>query len=281
MTIGEALDTAVQRLRSQSDSARLDAEVVLAHITGLSRTTLMVHPEHPLTPAQYRRFRRSIEQRYKHQPIAYLVGQSSFLGNEFSVTPATLVPRPFTEILLEHVFTTVPPSSTDTMVDVGTGSGNIAISLALHYPNAQILGTDVSGTALRVAKKNATKLAPGRIRWYRGSLLEPLPRGKHPTHLIANLPYLTATQLREPSIRREPRIALYGGQQGLSLIRRLIQQLPDHQSITSITLELDPQQVPIVRRLLRAWTPRGSIRTLSDGRRTRGIVAQRYEQPRP
>lgn len=272
MTRGQALASATARLVTYSDSPRLDAEVLLAFIAKTSRTQLTIHPEKPLTAQQRQHFLRLIQRRQAGLPVAYLTGTSEFCGHLFQVSQSVLVPRPFTELLVEHVAQII--ENHDVVVDCGTGSGAIAVSLALARPNTTLIATDVSSAALSVARRNARRLkASSTITFRRGSLLTPLRPNDRPTIIVANLPYLTPRQMCEPSIRREPALALAGGEKGMKLMRQLIRELPRYPTIRAIALECDPSQIAQVRRLLKTWQPRLSVGLIRDGRATRGLLA--------
>ena len=274
MTAEQALRLSSHMLRTVSDSPRLDAEVLLSFVSGYSRTHLLTHPEITLPTTTYRRYRRLIARRGRHVPIPYLTGRCEFFGLPMTITPAVLVPRPFTELLIEAVLTRVEPTTRQTFVDIGTGSGAVALALASKLPRASIIGTDISPAALAVAKRNARSLGlTRRLHWYRGSLLSALPPSVRPDILITNLPYLTKRQLREPSIRREPRLALDGGGRGVQLIRRLLVQAADFPTLSMIALECDPNQVTTIVLLLKTWSRRSRIIRIHDGRKVRGLIA--------
>lgn len=274
MTIARALTNSTEKLKGHSDSPRLDAEVLLTFVLGKSRTFLLTHPKKLLNKFKQQRFRRLIEQRWQRVPVPYLTGRCDFFGLQLHVTPAVLVPRPFTELLVESTLRHLPVNTTQTIVDVGTGSGAIALALANNRQRATVIGTEISSSALRVARQNAKSLRLNRrIAWRFGSLLEPLRQSDKPQAIIANLPYLTRRQLREPSIRHEPISALDGSQRGLLLIRRLFKQLVDFPSVKLLALECDPTQVRTIVSLFKHSAPSATIELVSDGKKTRGLVA--------
>lgn len=275
MTIGAALQTATKQLQGRSDSPRLDAEVVLAFILNRPRVFCLTYPEQSISAPQYRTFRRLIARRRQSWPIPYVTGQTEFFSLPLRVTPATLIPRPFTETLLDEALKYIPDTTQTTVVDVGTGSGALALAIATQRKKSTIVGTDISLPALRVARANERRiLGTKKILWYRGSLLNALPRTIKPTIIIANLPYLTPPQLREPSIRHEPRSALVSGRDGLHHIRRLLLQCQRFPTITTVILEFDPSQSTTINRLLRQSWPGTVIIPVSDGRSVRGCIAQ-------
>ena len=213
------------------ESARLDAEVLLAHVLGRERSFLLTHPDLPLTPNQATDYANLIRRRAARQPLAYLTGRRWFFGLEFLVTPAVLIPRPETELLVEKALDWLAGRTEGaTVVDVGPGSGAIAIALAAHTPpQVRLFAVDCSLAALAVAQENARRHCPGRISFLSGDLLTPLAE---PADLIlANLPYVAAAEgaALMPEVRdHEPAEALFGGANGLAVIERLLAQAPAH-----------------------------------------------------
>lgn len=277
MTVGATLRWGARRLTDHSTSPRLDAEVLLAHVLRRDRTFLILHDEIPVPSPRLRFFRRLIERRRRYVPIPYLTGRSEFFGFPLRVTPSVLVPRPFTELLVQSVIDLLAhrPGMLR-IVDVGTGSGAIAIALARARPSARIIATDISEPALRLARANAHRLGVNqRIGFRRGSLLGPCQRSPQPEVCVANLPYLDRRQLSAPSLKREPRSALDGGVRGLRLIRSLIDQAQRIPGLWLLALELDPGQVTPVKSWLATWSGGGVIQSVSDGRRVRGLIAIR------
>ncbi len=181
-----------------------------------------------------------MEKRRKGIPFAYLTGHQGFYGLDFAVTKDVLIPRPETEQLVDWVLAQVKKTDLVTIVDVGTGSGCVAVTLAKYLPKAKLIASDVSEKAILVAKKNARAHGVSkRIAFRRGSLLAVLKPNEKPDLVVANLPYLTREQLR--GVPHEPKLALHGGVRGLALIERLIQQIADR-GIPQAILEIDPQQ---------------------------------------
>jgi release factor glutamine methyltransferase len=233
MILGEALRSITETLqKAEIDDARIEAELLVGHALGMSRTQLYTEPERPLTAPEARRLKRLVRRRLNREPAAYILGQCGFYGIELAIDRGALIPRPETELLVEeaiklarHIFS---PGEELIIADIGTGCGAIAISLALALPQATIYATDVSTSALRVARANCRRHAvDGRVRLLRGDLLEPLPR---PVDIIvANLPYIRTCDLNglSPEIANfEPGIALAGGEDGLDKIREMLDTLP-------------------------------------------------------
>lgn len=210
------------------------------HILRKPLSFLIAHPETTLMPAQLQKFRDLVTQRRRGIPFAYLTGRQGFYGLDFIVTKDVLIPRPETEQLVDWVLSHDDRKKSSTIVDVGTGSGCIAITLAKYLPMTKIIASDVNEKALAVARKNARlHKVSTRINFRHGSLLSVLQPDEQPSLVVANLPYLTKPQLK--NIPHEPKLALHGGTRGLELIEAIIQQIAE-QGIPQAILEIDPQQ---------------------------------------
>lgn len=224
LSVGEALIEGADRLQATTDTPRLEAETLLAHTTGLPRTTLLAYPERRLDPTAVHRYRALLDRRAAGYPLPYLTGHVEFYGLDLIVTPSVLIPRPETETLVDLALAHRPRL----VVDVGTGSGCIAVALAVHLPETRVYGTDISATALRVAAANARRhRVSNRIHFIQCDLIAPL---FGPVDLVvANPPYVAAGEWADlpHSIREhEPHIALDGGPDGLDIIRRLLKSAP-------------------------------------------------------
>jgi release factor glutamine methyltransferase len=207
------------------DTPRLDAEVLLAHVAGQGRAWLYAHPEHILSSSQLSAYHALLERRARREPVAYLTGSKEFYGLEFLVTPDVLIPRPETERLVEIALEWLRTSAGEGLVvDVGTGSGAIAVTLAVHVAHARVLATDISPAALAVARHNAARHGvAARVHCVQANLLAPLP--KELSLVVANPPYLTRAELDAvaPEVARyEPSQALDGGPDGLAVLERLL-----------------------------------------------------------
>jgi release factor glutamine methyltransferase len=230
MTLSEALHQAAEDLASHDIAdARLEAEILLAHLLKIERTGLYVNSTRKLPDNQALAYSELVRRRLNHEPTAYITGHKEFFGLDFQVNPTTLIPRPDTELLVEKAIELAKTFPLPCLIaDVGTGCGAIAIALATHLPGARIYATDISAAALEVARNNCQRYnLEDRITLLQGNLLEPLPT---PVHLIvANLPYIRESELAEimPEISKfEPRLALSGGEDGLQIIKKLISQVP-------------------------------------------------------
>ena len=227
------LSELTSRFAHFSDTAALDASVLIAHVISRSRTWVLAHPELTLTTEQQKQLDASIQRLEAGEPFPYVLGHWEFFGMEFDITPDVLIPRPETELLVEKAIAWMQESSVRrTMADIGTGSGVIAVSIAANVPDVNILATDISRDALLVAKKNAEKFnVEHRIDFVECDLLPAKPElfttEQHLDLICANLPYIpTDTLLKLPVYKREPTLALDGGEDGLHLIRRLLEVAP-------------------------------------------------------
>ncbi|WP_337176328.1 peptide chain release factor N(5)-glutamine methyltransferase [Paludisphaera sp.] len=214
--------------RKGSDSPRLDAEVMLAHVLGYERVRLYTHHEEIVGDRGRTEFRELVRRRSEGAPVAYLVGRKEFYSLRFDVTPAVLIPRPETEFVVIEFLDAVKEIEEPSAVDVGTGSGCIAVACARHKPGARFLAVDLSPEALEVAARNAERHGVAeRIEFMRGDLLAPAA-GRGPFDVVvSNPPYIATAEVDrlDPSVKDyEPRAALDGGPDGLSAYRRLVAQ---------------------------------------------------------
>ena len=232
MTIAEAINEGASRLeRAGVDAARRTAGVLLGDLLGVGRTHLLTHSEQPIGDEAYESFLRMIARRAAGEPLQHITGHQEFYKLDFLVTPAVLIPRPETEFLVERVLALVRDNSLTSplIVDAGTGSGCIAVTLAVELPDARVIATDISGAALAVARLNAERHGvSSRVAFYEGDLLAPLAalRVKNQVDILAsNPPYVAASrpELVQREVRAyEPHAALFGGDDGLVFYRRLL-----------------------------------------------------------
>lgn len=228
-TIETALRDARDRFTPISDSPGLDAHMLLGAVLNVERAYLLAHPEATLTPEQRDQFERFVRRHAGGEPIAYILGRRGFYDLEFIVTPDVLIPRPETELLLERALDFAKSRPNVVAVDVGTGSGALAVTFAKHHPTATVYATDMSQPALDIARRNAAANdVLERITFFEGDLLAPLLERRIQVDLVlANLPYVASDELPQlPVSLYEPLLALDGGADGLDLVRRLLAQLP-------------------------------------------------------
>jgi release factor glutamine methyltransferase len=244
----------------------LDAEILLAHVLRSSRERLHSHPEHELTVAQRAQLRRLTSRRAARVPVPYLVGEREFYGHMFRVTPAVLIPRPSSELLVELAieWLNAHPHARR-VIDLGTGSGAVAISVAKAVPQVRIEARDVSARALRVADEN---IAHFRLRRRITTVKADLLRGAAPADLIlANLPYIPEAlrRIRPKELEYEPGLALDGGRDGLSLIRTALAQAPTAVKAGGLVLfECDPAQTRRIVRLAQGHWPAAQVSVHKD-----------------
>ena len=269
-TLGETLVRLAGWLEEASiPDARLEAEALLAHVLQVSRTQILAHPERPLTAEEELAVSEVSRRRLDREPLAYITGRREFFGIDLMVNPSVLIPRPETETLVEialKVAGEFPGGPELSAVDVGTGSGAIAVALAAHLPTVRIVAVDSSPSALAVAEANAEMHGVAdRITFVEGDLLTPI--GGNVDLVVANLPYVPSDELSglSPEVQREPREALDGGEDGLGLVRRLMHQA---QHVISgdgvILLEMDPRQADALHRLGESLFPGSEISISKD-----------------
>jgi release factor glutamine methyltransferase len=226
----------------QSETPELDLQLLLAHVTGETRTWLFAHLDTPLTPPQIESAQNAFARLMTGEPLPYILGHWEFYGLDLDITPHVLIPRPETELLVEKAVKWLNNRpEARSVADVGTGSGAIAIAVAMHVPDVRILATDISHHALKVAKRNAQKFHVHHcIDFLECDLLPSHPAYGSPPQLgeglgmkafdliCANLPYIPTQTLHGlPIFEREPTHALDGGADGLDLVRRLLKLAPD------------------------------------------------------
>ena len=261
MNVREAIAAAAERL-SSSEYLRADAHrdgaMLLQHILGISRAQLLADPYRAMTPDEYASYAVLIERRLAHEPIQYITGEQEFFGLPFRVTPAVLIPRPETEHLVEAVLNEEHRSSPVRIVDVGTGSGAVAVALAEHLRSAEIIATDISPAALEVAAENAARNGVGnRIRFVESDLLEELTLHEPCDAIVSNPPYVAFADGKEmhPQVRDfEPAIALFATGSGLDVYRRLIPQARVALKPNGLlALEIGHEQRDALAELLTEW----------------------------
>lgn len=227
LTIGALLAQGTERLRNLPNH-HLDAEVLLAHALSMSRTQLKTHPENVPGQERIRRFTELIERRGAGEPVAYILGYKDFWTFRLTVDPSVLIPRPETELLVERAIALGAPDSTR-VVDLGTGSGAIALALAGERPEWAVAATDLSEAALAIARTNASMLGLKRVEFLKGPWFQPLA-GRRFDLIVSNPPYIAEGDpaLQDPALKREPQAALTSGPDGLSALREIIHLAPQY-----------------------------------------------------
>jgi release factor glutamine methyltransferase len=227
MTVAEALASGRARLEPCSDSARLDAEWLLADVLSISPGALSSRGGQTLDEAQRARYAQQLARREQGEPIAYLLGTQGFWTLDLQVSPAVLIPRPDTELLVEWALAVLPANLAVEVADLGTGSGAIALAIARERPNARVLATDLSPAALEVAEVNARRNGIAKLRFARGSWFEPLA-GERFDLIVSNPPYIAAGDPHLPGLRHEPLSALTDGADGLNCLREIVSGAHEH-----------------------------------------------------
>ncbi|MBC3536952.1 peptide chain release factor N(5)-glutamine methyltransferase [Megasphaera hominis] len=223
-TIGSILTWTTQYFSGKGiDSARLDAEILLSHVLQKERIYLYAHYDEPLNGPELAAYRELVKKRASRLSVAHILGQRSFMGFDFTINRHVLVPRPETEMLVETVMEDVPTDGTASFLDLGTGSGAIVLSLLALRPHCTGTGVDISADALAVARENGEKLGlTERVTWLESDLFAAVPPASY-DWILSNPPYLTKEDMQhlEPEVRYDPPQALFGGDDGLELYRRI------------------------------------------------------------
>jgi release factor glutamine methyltransferase len=264
--VQDALRWADEHLAHTSEPA-LSARLLLEHALGCATAELIAHPERTLTRDDQAAYRRLVERRARHEPVAYLVGRCGFLDIELHVDARALIPRPETELLVEKAIALTRHWPRPRLVDVGTGSGAIAVSLALHRAAARVVAIDRAAGALDLARENARRHGVHeRIQFLHGDLLSPFHGQAHV--IVANLPYVSVDEYDAlpPDIRcYEPREALVAGPAGLDAIRALLDSAGPHLvDGGAILLEIGAGQGQSVAGLARRAFPGARVTVLPD-----------------
>lgn len=231
VSIKNILQTAETQLHNAdlNESPRLDAEILLAHVLGKTRTFLRTWPEHVPESTQTTQFQALLTRRCQGEPVAYLTGKRDFWDMTLTVSPHTLIPRPETETLVERALAKIPSDAHWRIADLGTGSGAIALAIARERPRCQVIATDISPSALAIASSNANRLKIDNIRFVEGRWCIPLT-GKHFEIIVSNPPYVHSDDphLQQGDLRFEPLTALQSGPDGLADIRIICAEARQH-----------------------------------------------------
>jgi len=265
MTIRQHLQKAQERL-IQSQSARLDAQLLLCRVLGVEKSYLVAHDDRLLTDEEAAHYADLLARRQQGEPIAYILGTRGFYDLEFVVTPAVLIPRPETEHLIEAALEWSQDRQKLTAADIGTGSGAIAVTFARHRPQAEVHAVDISNDALAIAQKNARNNRAA-VHFHQGNLAQPLiDAGIRIDLLMANLPYIRQGEIPDLAVsKHEPLLALDGGEDGLDLVRELLRQVPLVCAADGlILLEIGAEQGLAVLEATRIILPTASAAILKD-----------------
>ena len=253
-TIDRTIRQATQQLAASSPSPRLDAEVLVMHVTGLTRTALITRAQELLLPENNERLHELLTRRAHGEPIAYLTGRREFWSLDLCVTPDVLIPRPETELLVEQALARIPDDAPWVIADLGTGSGAIALAIARERPRCRVMATDISVAALAVAQANAQHLGIPNLEFRHGEWLTPFT-GETLDMVVSNPPYVASgdAHLAQGDVRFEPRMALVAGADGLDAIRRVAAGAAAHLRPGGwLLLEHGYNQATAVRTLLQA-----------------------------
>lgn len=275
-TLGQLIDAAIARLRDASPTPRVDVEALALHVFSLSRAALIASASTTVPNAQSTQFHAVIERRRAGEPIAYLTGQREFWSLDLLVTPATLIPRPETELLVEQALVHIPADASRTVFDLGTGSGAIALAIARERPLARVIATDCSRDALAIATTNATRLGLRNVGLRLGDWFAPLA-GLTADVIVSNPPYVAASDphLTAGDVRFEPHTALFAGADGLDAVRHLIATAGNHlRPGGRLLLEHGLDQAEAIRALLTrgGWHNIRTHRDLADHDRMTAAV---------
>ncbi|MCW8854391.1 MAG: peptide chain release factor N(5)-glutamine methyltransferase [Gammaproteobacteria bacterium] len=229
MIISELLSEATGLLESSSDSARLDAEILLCHLLQKDRAYLITWPDKELDSQTAESFQQLVQRRQTGEPVAYIIGQKEFWSLNLNVNPHTLIPRPETELLVEYILQHYPADRDIKLADLGTGSGAIALALASERSQWQIIATDQSNEAIKTAEHNAAQLKLNNIEFRQGSWFQPLADEAFDI-IVSNPPYVAEhdEHLTQGDVRFEPQSALASGADGLNDIRLIADQARQH-----------------------------------------------------
>ena len=252
-TVSAILNWTAEHFKKQHfPTPRLDAEVLLAHLLKTDRVGVYTRYDQPLSEDERRDFREMVKRRIKREPVAYITGHKEFFSLDFLVEPGVLIPRPETEILVEMALELRSGFAKEiSILDLGTGSGNIAITLAHRLPADKLTACDISPDAVRIARENARRLGVGSVEFLQGDLFKPV-RGRRFDIIISNPPYvsLKESETLEPEIREyEPKMALFDGGDGLDFYRRIVGESGDYLD-GYLLLEIGSSQAAAVKDLI-------------------------------
>ena len=267
LSIREAYENIVQRLAAVSETAHLDAQVLLAHIMGVNRTWIIAHPEEKLTIDQYNELERLLSRLQQGEPLPYVLGHWEFYGLDFKVAPSVLIPRPETELLVENALKWLREHPSRRIgIYVGSGSGCIAAALTFNIPDLKMVASDISFWALKLARENLDTLGVAeRVYTVQSDLLTAFARTSFDM-ICANLPYIETNTLKSLDVSRyEPTSALDGGVDGIAIISRLFELAPGRLSPGGCMLmEIESTHGETVYKLAKSAFPRAKVSLLQD-----------------
>jgi release factor glutamine methyltransferase len=269
-TVRRVLDWTTAHLKQHgSETPRLDAEILLAHARGCRRIELYTRFDEPLSEAERAVMRELAKRRAKSEPVAYLVGHREFFSLDFRVTPDVLIPRPDTETLVLELLDAARPLDSPRILDLGTGSGCIAVAAGVNLPTARVTATDVSEAALVVARQNAEAHAvTDRIRFLQGDLFAALAADERFEVIASNAPYIADSEretLQNDVRRYEPHQALFAGPNGTEILFRIIDGAAARLAPAgSLLLEISPEQASAVRERIESSGHYEGVRVVKD-----------------
>jgi len=265
MTVGEARRLGRVNLEGSVQNSALDADILLGHVLEWPRSRLIAEDREALSPESRAQFLKLLERRAAGEPVAYLTGKKQWFGMVLDVDRSVLVPRPETELLAEAAIDVCYSVEAHLCVDVGTGSGAVAIAIAGALPGLRMIGIDISREALAVAQRNAVRiLGEGRVELLPGDLLATLK--VEPDVVVANLPYITSDERSElgQDVLSEPAEALFAGPTGLEPYRRLFAQMVARQWRPEVLLEVDPRRAEGVASVATDAFPDAGLEIIPD-----------------
>ena len=215
------MSASIAELLHKAPLEPLDAEILLAEVLGVNRSYLYTWPEKLLPATTCHHFQQHVQRRLQGEPIAYIIGRKAFWTFELDVTPATLIPRPETELLVEQALARIPPHQTHSIIDLGTGSGAVALSIASERPHCQVIATDISKHAIQVAANNAKRLQLPNVQFVVGHWLAPFQPASFDV-IVSNPPYIAIDDPHLHQLTYEPQHALVAGKMGLDDIEILV-----------------------------------------------------------
>ena len=280
-TVGKIIDWTTAHLKKHgSETPRLDAEILLAKARNCPRIQLYVQYHELLTEDERAVMRDLVRRRAQAEPVAYLVGHREFFGLDFRVTPDVLIPRPETETLVLEVIAAARAFTRPQILDIGTGSGCIAVAAAVNLPAAAVTATDVSAPALEIARDNASQHeVAGRLKFLEGDLFVPLEAGESFDVIVSNPPYVADGEMATLSAdirRHEPQQALRAGPQGLDVIARLVSGAGAHLAPGGMLIvEISPEQSAAVTALIDQTGAFETARVIKDASGSDRVVAAR------